>query len=87
MNLFFVKTTIYPNPAEDRFFIQFAEPLKISQVEVFAQIGQRVRLVLNPKTTQGKTEIQTKALENGGYVVKIHTTDGRLAVKKLTVNR
>ncbi|MCU0352394.1 MAG: T9SS type A sorting domain-containing protein [Cytophagales bacterium] len=58
------KSKAYPNPAEDRFFIQFAEPLKISQIEVFTQIGQRVLLVLNPKTTQGKTEIELLFADN-----------------------
>jgi len=81
------KILIYPNPTDGHAFIQLSEPLKISQIDVFALNGQKVLSVTDPRVVKDKIELQTKTFKNGGYVVKFRATDGRSVCKELIISR
>lgn len=72
----FVK--IYPNPFEERFFIEDYEQV-IDEVKIFDNMGRLIKVVLNPEPVQ---EIMTD-FSSGIYHIHIETKDGRIMNKKM----
>jgi len=74
------KVTVYPNPADDNFFVK--SPEKISIVDVFNVNGQKMA------STNGENKkivrVPVLQLASGLYFAVIHTEKGN-AVKKVTV--
>ncbi len=76
--------TIFPNPANDSFFIQFEKPLqqdvKVSVIDMSGKIAQ----VFSAKSASEKVNISAANLTNSTYLVKIENAKG-LVVKKLLI--
>ena len=71
---------IYPNPANELFFIA-AKDIEIESVRIFSATGE---LKNNTFTNGGVLEFSTKELPNGIYFVEIQTEEGRVT-KRLSV--
>lgn len=76
-----INVSILPNPANNYFNVK-AE--NISSIEVFNAVGQTVEVI---NTNADEVQVNTSAMENGIYFVKIVTTDADVTVKKVIISK
>ena len=69
---------IYPNPANNRIYI---DGEGVGAVEVYNSLGQRVATVEGTE----KTSVDVASFENGVYVVRVITNEGAVSTKKVTI--
>ncbi len=68
---------VYPNPAKDGVvFLDTPDAITINTVEIYSLLGKRV---LKSATTNGS--INLKGIENGMYILQIHTNQGTTSQK------
>lgn len=72
------RLNVYPNPANSVISI---DGVDVSLVEVYNAVGQKVASVEGSENTQ----VDVASFANGVYVVKVVTTDGKVAVRKVTI--
>lgn len=77
-----MNVSILPNPANSFFNVK-AE--NISMVEVYNAVGQTIEVV--KANNSNNVHINTAALENGVYFVKVVTTDSDAIVKRVVVSK
>jgi hypothetical protein len=65
--------SIYPNPSNIDFSLQFANGINASQVEIFQLTGQRI--VIQPSSTN---TYNTSNLSSGYYHVRVTTNTGNI---------
>ena len=76
--------SLYPNPAQDRIYIQTPD-LKVEQLTLVDQSGKVI--VRKDVVFQGETiEISTSEIPSGFYFVKLLTNKG-MAIKKVSIRR
>ena len=78
------KISLYPNPAQDRIYIQTPD-LKVEQLTLVDQAGKvivRKDVILREETI----EISTAEIPSGFYFVKLLTNKG-MAIKKVSIRR
>ena len=84
-----LQTLAYPNPAKDRVNLEIST-LQSSQanITVVDMLGREVIKLGDVNLANGKNtfEINTSALSNGAYFVKIISNDG-ITSKKISINR
>ena len=66
------KTTIYPNPASDNFYIHLAKSGVPCQIQIYDPVGQLVQQ-RKSKPDVEKVEINTAGWEDGVYLIKIQS--------------
>ena len=71
---------LYPNPTKERLFIQVDAGINIEEIQVYDQIGKRVKLI---KTLE--SSISLKGLPKGVYHAKFKTNIGT-GVKRIVKN-
>jgi hypothetical protein len=76
---------LFPNPANEYATILLNYAGELSKVEVFTLDGKEMDMIVEYKTNMIAT-IKTAGLNSGLYLVKIYTTDGKQAFKKLQVD-
>ena len=64
---------IYPNPVNDRLFIENMGPDVISQIEIYNVLGKKC---LSLEIHEGKNSINIEDLESGIYILTVHTSTG-----------
>lgn len=76
--------TLFPNPANDSFFIKFEKPLQNeAQINVIDLTGKTVDTFLLGKTSD-KIEISSEKWNRGAYLICVQSVNG-LTLKKLLV--
>jgi hypothetical protein len=75
-------TVFYPNPVENRLFIQNTDKFDIATVTVFNINGAVVSTVNNVKTAL--YELNLNDMTAGLYIVKVLKSNGKLSVSKVT---
>jgi hypothetical protein len=76
---------MFPNPAFEQTTILLNANTELSKVELFSIDGKESDVIVEYKSNMIAT-IKTNSLSKGLYLVKIYTTDGRWAFKKLQVD-
>jgi hypothetical protein len=76
---------LYPNPSFEQSTILLNSNTELSKVELFSLDGKETDVIVEYKSNMIAT-IKTSTLTKGLYLVKIYTTDGRWAFKKLQVD-
>jgi photosystem II stability/assembly factor-like uncharacterized protein len=69
---------IFPNPIENKIYIEHKTNLQIDRLSVYNTLGQVVYEILNPSLTQG---IDLTFLESGLYYVRLSNKSGVTCVK------
>lgn len=84
-----LQTLVYPNPAKDRVNLEISmlQATK-ANISVVDMLGREVIKLGNVSLASGNNlvEINTSALSNGAYFVKIMSNDG-ITSKKISINR
>ena len=76
---------MYPNPADDRVFIDFGTTnVSNATIRVTNSLGQTIQTVNNNSVNSTETSINVSNFGTGIYFVTI-TADGQEATKKLVV--
>lgn len=75
---------MYPNPTTESTNIYLNNQDELSKVEVFSLDGKELELLIEYKS-KNMASVQTNNLPAGLYIVKVFSTDGRQAFKKLQV--
>jgi hypothetical protein len=73
------KIQVYPNPSSSKIFIK-SDELSIHQIEIYNQLGQRVKNV-----SQNLTELDISTLEKGIYFMTLHLNNN-IITKKIIKN-
>jgi hypothetical protein len=73
------KIQVYPNPCSSKIFIK-SDELSIHQIEIYNQLGQRVKNV-----SQNLTELDISTLEKGVYFMTLHLNNN-IITKKIIKN-
>ena len=84
-----LQTLVYPNPAKDRVNLEISmlQATK-ANISVVDMLGREVIKLGDVSLASGNNlvEINTSALSNGAYFVKIMSNDG-ITSKKISINR
>ncbi len=75
-------TIFYPNPVENRLFIQNSDKLDISNITVFNISGAAIKTVNNIKTSL--YELNLSDMTTGVYIVKVLKSNGKVSVSKVS---
>jgi photosystem II stability/assembly factor-like uncharacterized protein len=75
--------SIYPNPCSDRFYLNNHKSIPIERIEIYNTLGMKV---LTIPVERGKGEIKID-LPDGLYLVKVHTSDHLVLLKRMIVIR
>ncbi len=70
--------SVYPNPFDS--FISISSTERVSKVVVANLIGQ---VVMDITPSEGEQRINTSALQNGVYLITIHTENGQRIIRKM----
>jgi hypothetical protein len=73
------QVTIFPNPSNGLFKIQFDVELEVNNVSIVNQLGQVISFVNNIKSN--KMELDLSEYNNGIYYIKANTSKGVLINK------
>jgi hypothetical protein len=77
--------SLAPNPTADRFVISLDRPANREKVEIqLLDAAGRLRAQL--EATAAKTDVNTAALENGVYFVRLRTESG-VSTRKLVIRK
>ncbi len=76
---------LYPNPAQNLFYIKLSDPLKHTAVRIYEISGKEVHSNIS-HSTGSELSISVQNLSNGIYIVSIEH-DGSYLHKKLLINR
>lgn len=63
---------IFPNPVMNNINVNFDDNLDVTSASIYNVIGKKVKTV---SLTSNQNSINTSNLENGMYIIKIHTKD------------
>lgn len=77
-----VAATIYPNPATSVLNVRLSESIKT--IEIFNVAGQLV-YTLTPAEKVYTTKLETTGFSAGLYLVRVQSTNGHIATKKVTI--
>lgn len=83
------KSRLYPNPAKDRFYLQFENPkAQHLNVELYDIRGQLVKKVIRDFVKSGLNELSfsTSGLTSGSYILQVNYDTEILTTKKLVVD-
>lgn len=72
---------IYPNPAATQVII---EGSSVSNIKIYNMLGQ---LVVNKDASNNKTVIPLEDYNNGSYILRIETKDGKTNVRSLVIKK
>ncbi|MCD4680431.1 MAG: T9SS type A sorting domain-containing protein, partial [Bacteroidales bacterium] len=75
--------TYYPNPFTQTLTIEFNKVMKNGEIYLFDLVG---KVVLHKELTGQQTTLNTSAIDNGIYVMKVVSGDGDLFVGKVVKN-
>jgi PKD repeat protein len=78
------QVTIFPNPSNGLFKIQFDAELEVNTVSLINQLGQVIRVLNNIKSN--KMELDLSDYNNGIYYIKANTSKGILINKLVKRN-
>lgn len=79
--------TVYPNPAQDKIFINFgARPVKNPKVILFNNMGTVIGHPVFPAEVKGSVEFRLPALTNGIYYLSV-SDEKRNTVKKIIIEK
>jgi hypothetical protein len=76
---------MFPNPAFEYTSVLLNSNTELSKVELFSLDGKETDVIVEYKSNMIAT-IKTNTLNKGLYLVKIYTTDGRWAFRKLQID-
>ncbi|MDA9774381.1 M4 family metallopeptidase [Saprospiraceae bacterium] len=68
---------VYPNPAQNIFFVEYSTPQNISKVSLLNTLGQKYEIANYKYITQNKIEIQANNLADGIYFLKLITAHNK----------
>ncbi|PWH84439.1 hypothetical protein DIS18_07890 [Algibacter marinivivus] len=74
---------IYPNPAKDKFTINFQNTNSIKQVEIYNILGKRV---YQNKPSSNVLEVDSSGFQTGVYLVKAFTVNNQVFHSKLVID-
>jgi len=83
------KSRLYPNPAKDRFYLQFENPkAQLLNIELYDIRGQLVKKVIRDFVKSGLNELSfsTSGLTSGSYILQVNYDTEILTTKKLVVD-
>ena len=72
---------VYPNPSSD--LVNISASYTVKSIEVLNNIGQ---VVLTDDVNDKSYQFNVSTFENGIYFIKIETDEGKLLIRKITVN-
>ncbi len=75
--------TYYPNPFSGNLTIEFEQSIRNAEVYIYNLLGKEV---LNKQLSSQTNIINTSAIENGIYIMKVISVDGDLFVGKVVKN-
>ncbi len=76
---------LYPNPANNSITIYTTPNVKISNINIYNQLGQIVKTING--NSSNKVLVNTSALESGVYFTRILTTNNQVVTKKFTIQK
>ncbi|MFN3530331.1 MAG: T9SS type A sorting domain-containing protein [Bacteroidia bacterium] len=77
--------TLYPNPAQERVFIQLEAPVEVYTI-LLRDVQGRIVAKVHPDFEHNRMALNTQMLPNGLYFVQLSTSSGT-SVKKLLIRR
>jgi hypothetical protein len=81
-NDFFIR--VYPNPAQDKIFIEFPYNTSLEQVSLYSSDGKKVSVVLSV-LQNSKFELKLSETSAGLYLLKVILKDGQVFSRKVLV--
>lgn len=73
---------LFPNPADDKFFITVSDPKQFTQIEISNQLGQKIR-IFKDLEIQISLELNIDGYSKGIYIVHFTCKNGKSICKKL----
>lgn len=78
-----IEFSLYPNPTNGKFTIQFATPLNAVTFKIFDMLGRTIYFEKGLTNLQEKKQIDITSVPSGIYILKIETETGNFSKKLL----